>query len=449
MTECKSPSRSSAFILGMPKQYGGYPIAALLLVLGFAVFPDSLNGQPAVSGYAGGELPLGARRRLEKLAAAMAVTRIEYRETAEDTVKGTHLGSSSFSVYVEGNRFQQRIENAVRYVSAGRTNQVQGVNEQVFDGTIFYIGVPHRPKGFKPPAFLEKYLVNDTTDTTDQAQTLRPLFSFPYLDAAGLYAPRSVAELRTFSSFESLVLHYLNESDSTQVETVSDNLRVAVRVPDRFLTAARGVDFNEARKMLKSMELPSGEVAKETAALKKMQKLEPKRTVVFILNPKLGYGVVEREEFTSTGQKILRVQPDDWQYYQNLDVWLPRRCVAHYYLDPLWTTALSPGQANKGTCELTAIEFGAQQNIQFALDYKTPGTMVSDRTSAEARKSPYHKVMYFVPADGTLLRGAATDVLRERQDGRLALWFIVINCVILGLVVNVLYIRHRRKMRKA
>src|SRR5207245_843732 len=127
------------------------------------------------------------------------------------------------------------------------------------------------------PAFLGKYLVADATDP----DRTKKLSEFPYLDAAGFYAPERISELQQFFSIEPLVLRYLKQNGATRIEKAGENLRVTYMTPER--------------------------------------------TVTVLLDPKLGFAVAEREEWTGAGKRIVRIESQDFKYYEAASIWLPSR----------------------------------------------------------------------------------------------------------------------------
>ena len=65
------------------------------------------------------------------------------------------------------------------------------------------------------------------------------LVRWPYLDAAGIYAPEYVSELGRFSNLEPLALHYLEHSEPTKIEAVGGNLRVTFQVEDELASVQK------------------------------------------------------------------------------------------------------------------------------------------------------------------------------------------------------------------
>jgi hypothetical protein len=210
-------------------------------------------------------------------------------------------------------------------------------------------------------------------------------FIFPYLDAAGIYAPAYSDEVERFSGLEPLALHYLAESDSPKVETVGDNVRVTFQVKDRWLANAQQFDVERVRKQADNGANTPAFVASEVERVKRWQGMNPTRTVALLLDSKHGYAVAEREEWTAAGQRIVRIVSDDWQHYAAPDIWLPSRCVAFYYTHPLFLAEFSDEPIATVTHQLQHVEFG-KKDIPFALQGSapTPGkpTMrIIDRTT--------------------------------------------------------------------
>lgn len=416
----------------------------LVLVFMFtsANFSGSAFGQTP-SGDSLDELPSEAREQLEKQASAMAAIYLEFTELREGISAGNYAGPTAYSVYFEGNRFHRNkhaiLSKQDRTKKPGKTTGWD--NEDAFDGKTLYLATPNPVPG--RPAVLAKYSVDDAADPDRPKRVL----DFPYLDASGFYAPEWISQLGQFSSIEPLVLHHLKESDSTKFEKAGENLRVTVRVTDPHLASTREMDPEQVRKTLGRSAAPPQMVAKQVETLKKLQKMTPKRTVKFLLDPKRGYAVAEREEWTDAGQLIVRVKSEEWKHYEGAGIWLPSRCVAWYFTYPFSFEEFSDKPILTITHQLDVINFG-RKNIQFALVYKEPGTLIIDRTIPEARASTNHQAVFTVAAGGQLLRKAALGASREVDHRRFYFWLLIVNILILVSIATVLYIRHARKTRE-
>jgi len=151
----------------------------------------------------------------------------------------------------------------------------------------------------------------------DAPDLLRYKFvQWPYSEAAGIYAPAYGIEVGRFSSLEPLVLHYLNPSDPISVERVGVNLRVTFQVEDE-LARLQAVEMQKSSRDSSKTQKPDTR-----------NSVKPTRKVVFLLDPRHGYGVAEREEWNAAGQRTCHIQSEDWKNYDGAAIWLPSRCIA-------------------------------------------------------------------------------------------------------------------------
>jgi hypothetical protein len=392
--------------------------------------------QTNISQNSNSEMLTNIQVQLEKQAAAMATIHLEYSETQTgEDVPSYYGGTTTYSTYFDANRFYLR----TIYLYNNRSGK-HTIHEDAFDGTFFYYGDPERD--FGPPGILTKYLPSDITDP-ERSQSIY----FRYFEAAGFYPPQSIADLNASSYIQSLVLHYIKESDSTTIEKKGENLYVTVYVPDPLIVRAQATDLEKQRETLRPLRNGTNWINKEIETLKEMKTLIPRRTVKFVLDSKHGYGVVERDDFTASGQKIVHVQSDKWKYYETADVWLPNRCIESYYTGRFAYTEFSDQPRLTVMFELNHVDFGPQTNAQFALNYDKPRSLIVDRTTPEAQENPDHKVTYTVAANGTLLRGVALNVLPEMNRARHWFW-ICVFLVLLGLPLIVFLIQHWRNLGK-
>ncbi len=90
--------------------------------------------------------------------------------------------------------------------------------------------------------------------------------------------------------------------------------------------------------------------------------------MALLLEPKHGYGIVEREEWNPAGQRIARLQSEDWRFYEGAGLWLPNRCVAFYYARPReFVSEFSEQPIHFVTNELKHVEFG-EKDIPFTFE---------------------------------------------------------------------------------
>ena len=364
----------------------------------------------AAASASGGNLPPGVRETWEKQKAAMNTLYLVCRE--DDTGP-----TSTNIVYFQGNHFYRR-------------EQWPGWDSEcAFDGNIFY-RLQHPSRGM-PNFFLDKYSATDTTDP----QRHYMQWDFSYLDAAGIYAPLYIPELERFSALEPLALHCLEESNPTKVEAEGDCLRVTFQVKDRWLADAQGFNVEQVRKQADNGANSPAFVASEVENVKRWHSMKPTRTIAFLLDPKRGYAVVEREEWTATGKLVARIVSDDWQHYPGPDLWLPGRSVVSYYTEPHQLDKFSDRPIRTVTNQLQRVEFG-QKEIQFVLNSTQPGAFINDRTTREARSAPDHQVVSIVAGNGTVVRQpdhAGSVTPRHPKQGKHFLaWLTIVGAAMLG-----------------
>ena len=374
------------------------------------------------------ELRPHVRQTLVRHASVMSSVHLEYTVTITSPVREDINRRDSYSEDFAEDRFYQRYEQQVPD-SKGKLRA--RVDEATFESNIYCFGSP--ASRWMRSASLTKAQVDDATDPIQNSRLTR----FPYFEAANVYAPDTMSEMSTKPGVQSLLLHYLELSDSTTIDRLGQQLRVTVRIPDKELLMSIEMDVETERKRLERqnsaiqedrMNIPLLDVDEHLDAWRKRQTKIPKRTVTFLLDEQHGCRILEREEWTADGERIVHVVADRWEYYQRADVWLPRRCVSTYYTFPGNLTHFSDKPVLMLTNELTRIAFGLRGDVIQRLDqrddYRKPGTRVTDRTSAEARARSNHQVTFRVAADGTLLREAAYRASGEMTTSRVYSWLI-------------------------
>jgi hypothetical protein len=200
------------------------------------------------------------------------------------------------------------------------------------------------------------------------------ILEWPWLDAAGIFAPGFVPEVQAFSSLEPLSLHYLDHSDSAKLETVGDNPRLTFQVVDPQIVEIQKVDIDTYRDELQRTPNTKEWIADEIEDVKRFKAMKPTRTVTLLLDAKHGYAVAEREEWTATGERIVHIVSDAWKFYEGPGIWLPGRCVASHYARPYALKDFSKEPIHTVTHELKRVEFG-HKDIRFALDPNSPAAV--------------------------------------------------------------------------
>jgi carboxypeptidase Q len=246
------------------------------------------------------------------------------------------------------------------------------------------------------------------------------LARWPYLDAAGFYAPQFMAELPHFTSLEPLALHYLDTGKPIKAETVGENLRITFQVEDELANVqktALAPSPNDLQATTTSKERVArvGEVSKPNI-------LKPTRTVALLLDPKHGYGIAERDEWNAAGQRIGHLESQDWKFYGGPGLWLPNRCFASYYVRPrLFITEFSEHPIHFVTNELRLVEFGGK-DVPLHFDQQPSGSRIFDPTASTVPASTGLPPALREGVDIGTVEGIKTEVLRHSQVMDLVSW---------------------------
>ena len=332
-------------------------------------------------------LPPEVRQQLETQKGGLRAICLEFTTTSP-LPNGNYGAAPAYSASFEGSHFYQRITQ-----EGGRDNEV------AFDGQTIWL--LHMLKVAKYPL-------------ADAPELLRYKFvQWPYLEAAGIYAPGYGIEVERFSSLEPLVLHYLNQSDPIRVERDGGNLRVTFQVEDE-LARLQAVEIQKS-------SMDSSKTQKTDAR----NSVTPTRKVVFLLDPKHRYGVAEREEWNAAGQRTCYIQSEDWKNYDDAAIWLPSRCIAFYYARPnLFLDDFSKEPIVIVTNELTRIEFGPK-NIPFTLvqtDQTRPSSHIFDRTTPNGSLANGPPVATQEKVDLATIERIKAEVMQNSQVMDIVSW---------------------------
>lgn len=403
---------------------------ALLWLIGLHVRSDAADAG----------LPADARIALEKAAKALQNVTVEFTELEVDPDVGRSVSPTDYKATFHRNLFYIHSKRVSR--DHGKTSSY--TQEVAHDGNLLYVGHPLLPDEPKP-AGLTRYMVSDVADPV---RTKRR-WSVSYLDAAGFYIPVRITELDTFTSVEPLLLHFLKESQSTQIERENQYLRVTVRVADRHLIAAHQTDLERFGKYRRAFDASPQSITNELELYTQWRSLDTNCIVSFLLDPKYGYASIEREERLADGTRTLKVNTEGWKRYKDADIWMPDRCNVYFYAPRYSYRDFSDVPVVTNITSMSRISFAKTDTPTFALKYNQPGTVVEDRAVIEAQSSPKHQVLYTVAADGVLLRGVAVDVARELSTAQKTVWAIGVVVLLALPLLTLLYKRFSGKRNKS
>jgi len=387
------------------------------------------NSLASAAEESGNSLPQEVRKELDAQRDMLNRMSIEATETVEGIGATEFVAPTSYEATVEGAQFFVRIKSesliAQKPTHLGLFSQHKHVlkltHEASFDGTVLYCGTPKQLPTYNVP-ILEKYLVQDT----NAPESLEELVNLPYFDAAGIFFPQRPAAMVNFVGLEPLLLHYLKDSKAESISNEDGKLRVESEVPDDYLAQVRRMDLEQYERKFKRI-WPEAVLNEQIAMYRRLQGLPPKRKVSVLLDPEKGYAVIQREERTPNGDRLLRVAPSQWEYYKDPGIWLPKRSVVTYERSPISLEPFGSNGVKTVIHELKMVKFDSAKTV-FGLLYTNPGTAVVDRTVPEARTQPDHKLAYRIPASESDLRRAAGS-----NRNRFLLVIVIFNCVLLAV----------------
>ena len=391
----------------------------------------TVNDQPGSELSA---LPEDARGALQKFAAAMGTAYLESEEalTGQDAPK-YYGGPTKCYTFLDGKRFYLKTE--VHYKDQAKPS----VHEDSFDGTHFYyadLSDADEPS-FNNGSMLKKYLPSSLSDKERQT----PLY-FRYLSYVGVSVPEAISDSMTFESAGSQVLQLLDTSTRTSIRQIENWLHISVTVPDPVILRARKIDLEARKQELASTSTSPAFIESYIGKLKALSEMPPERLVNLVLDQKLGYGLVERKDYTYGGKLISTMDTDGWRQDPALGVWLPEECTIHYYTGRFDYAGFTDQPRLAVTATLTSLAGAPPGDIFFTLEdapaYSRPGTEIYDRASELAQANPNHQVNYFVGVDGERLR---TSALRLDVDtGKPSSWFLV-WLIVLGILPGLILVR--------
>ncbi len=349
-------------------------IALSALLVASAAAAELPSTQDSNGGIA---LPAEVLRQLEKQRSSLRAVYLESTETCTGTLANwDYSPRMTTSVDFRGGFFYRR-EN---YDADHKTYD----NEATFDGQT----IERRDTG----GTIRKCALLDVSTLG-----ARP-FRWPYLEAAGIWAPDYGAQLGRFTALEPAALHYAAEGDLTKVERVGDDVRVTFRISDDMAAEQRA-----------GLDPPRADI-------------KATRTATFLLDAKHGYAVAESEQWNVLGQRVSHMHCENWKIYDSAGIWLPGRCVTAYYARPrLFIDEASTQPIHTVTCELKRVEFG-ENDIAFRLDNVHTDCHIFDKTTSAASSSSRPSNAEYAEIDAGTVKRIEAEVLGHSKVMDTASW---------------------------
>jgi hypothetical protein len=252
--------------------------------------------------------------------------------------------------------------------------------EMSFDGKALYNGNPLKTS--------DQIIIIDKIERFAARSPQARLAEQYYLKEAGFLVPDSPAELRDGVPVRSWVLSMI--ADGARVESVG---------PDQ-------VDGVE----MQTVNLATAD-----------------HRVRFTLDPRKGFAVRRRVEWTKSGQVAVSVDGSDFEKPPKSPVWLPRRIHVEWHTLPESPGLLTPEKVLVESYKLTELSNDPVPAERFTLRYDKPGTHISDGRLPGAEKQFNERVSYrqpAVPEDLNEVIKAATEAGYKPKS--LAMWMMIV-----------------------
>jgi hypothetical protein len=259
-----------------------------------------------VETLASSALPVEAREALGRFEKAFESVQVEYVESQSGTDFPKYCGGPLVCTeQLSHGRFDHTLNTI--YLNEGKPQPT--LSENTFDGEVVYMGPPK----FNPPQIPTILTTFSPLDPPDPRRFEKVLY-FSWLDAMGAWTPECIADVAE-PLFRLSSRNWVADGHLEKTETVDGKLVLTLRVPDRLLQRAAGVDAKAQRLQRETTERMTPDSKKHIAEQEKdtvaMQHMAPRRLVKLWLDPEHSWAPGDREERTDDGKLILTVHSTD------------------------------------------------------------------------------------------------------------------------------------------
>ncbi len=365
----------------------------------------------------------------EAISVCNVITSSEYRYRSGPA--RTRTTAAKVDLHINNGRFYQLRESTItRKTGAVSVRE----NEYSFDGRVFFIGHPSKTG--------DSTLLTVLGENPSGRGVDERLVKNEYLHAAGFFVPETPLQWRDERP-GSLVVRNIKLGLVTKVSVNGNLVTLAVESPDELVLESRKVDLAAFEAELRSLDSDPNYIEQELTAIKSTQKAEPIKYSEFVLDASIGYALAQHKETTADGRLRFSVTASEHQKYAladtNTAIWLPKTCAIQSYFVPDTFSQHAETPYVVATAHLDSFSFSPREN-EFALVYETAGTLVGDRSSAEAKNAPGGQINFTVDADADALRFAADSARSWRS------LFIVLNMLLfMFLGIGVYFVLQKRK----
>lgn len=324
--------------------------------------------------------------------------------TPEETLEKLKIPAGyGDSFYVKENR-QIKWQTGKTYATKREVNQDNDsyLLERSFDGQVYYSGSQYSKK----QCLLKQLPAKLAKTNLDNEHLIRT----DYFDAAGLRLPIRARDMQANKNSVSEILFLLETGGHLSLlkETEFDGQRmtlVEVIADNQDRRRAEGKDIAELEEFLRSGKNTEEYIQHELAVNRQMRDLPENKVYRFYLDPQKKYAIVRREERYEDGRLLLQVNNKDFVKLSGRELWLPRKSTVNYYKRPGSDYFEKPILSRE--IEVTELNLDAIPDTQFTLDYRMPGTIITDDTL------PGKAISFIIPAEAELLDALIEEVLPD------------------------------------
>ena len=209
--------------------------------------------------------------------------------------------------------------------------------EVAYNGKCLYGGTPGL--GYREmPAVL---VIRDPHMNSDEYYASTCL---QYLRYIGVHVPNDYYYMDEFPYFGASVMYYYNHGESVSISDMNGIIVFKCHVPDYALLNKREEDIEKIRKQFTGTPMSSNRIEAMINEIEQAKLKTPKKYIEMHLSPDYGYGVVKYIEKTVDNTMIAETHSEQWNHYENHDIWIPGyiRCEYGYASDiPTRTNILS------------------------------------------------------------------------------------------------------------
>lgn len=371
-----------------------------------------------------------ARKKLVQHEENSNSIKIIYREEIK------HINNNADNRDVIQNMYTVRIEEKRLYI---KTEYSDGsVFEGSYDGEYYYYASTEKDAKQDHMPIIKKY--NPRLESDPEITT--PIY-YEYLELTGLRLPQTIEGTKHYEGPESLVLSLIRNNKITDWKIENNYVKINAGADSLWNNEEQSIDTKYIKKQLEGTLANGEQIEQVVGSIVSTQLQNPLHRIYLELDSNANYGISKRVDYNIDGKRLQDINVKKWMHASNLDIYIPKIVEQKLYtkrrnMERVYETPNMIIEYTLHSIDRINDEFN--YTLESSPQYRRAGTLLADRTTSAAKKSPYHQVNKFINVDGEYLTKNVT-LDDFKRSAKVEVWhmLVIISIITSYIIMNRLW----------